>query len=168
MSESCKLFCSYWGNSWQTQSRCKKPECNSSCIGQEFLQVVLATVDPILSSFPSRCNPPFKSLQSCCVHCSAIWEVANGVDEFSPWQRRARSVRIWSNGLRVVDGVAGPVHWCAIWQVACYRHRANTDKRENERKERGREYERKTAKLFVQFVRNSILFKIAYLEAEFI
>ena len=36
MSESCKhckLFCSYWGKSWQTQSRCKKPECNSSCIG---------------------------------------------------------------------------------------------------------------------------------------
>ena len=55
---------------------------------------------------------------SCCVQWSAIWEVANRVDEDCPGQRRSGSVRIWSNGLRVVDGIASPVHWRAIWQVA--------------------------------------------------
>ena len=38
---------------------------------------------------------------SCCVQGSAIWEVANRVGEDCPGQRRSRSVRIWSNGLRV-------------------------------------------------------------------
>ena len=53
-----------------------------------------------------------------CIHWGSIWEVANGVSEDCPGQRRARSVGIWANGLRVVDGIAGPVHGCAIWQVA--------------------------------------------------
>ena len=55
---------------------------------------------------------------ACCVHWGTIREVANRVGEVGPWQWRSWSVRVWSNGLRMVDGVARPVHGCAIWQVA--------------------------------------------------
>ena len=63
----------------------------------------------------TRSNP---ETGTCCIHGSTIWQISDGVAEFGPWQWRSWSVRVRSNGLRMVDGVAGPVHWRAIWQVA--------------------------------------------------
>ena len=59
---------------------------------------------------------------SCGIQWGSIREVANRVGKVGPWQWRSRSVWIWSNRLWMVDAIAGPVQWCAIWQVALVSH----------------------------------------------
>ena len=59
---------------------------------------------------------------SCSIQWGSIREVANRVGKIGPWQWRSRSVWIWSNRLWMVDAIAGPVQWCAIWQVALVSH----------------------------------------------
>ena len=51
-------------------------------------------------------------------HVGAIHEVPDLSSIVRGWQRRARSVRIGLHGLRMVQGVACCVHWCAVREVA--------------------------------------------------
>ena len=87
-----------------------------------------------------RLSGPSPETGTCCIHGSTIWQISDGVAEFGPWQWRSWSVRVRSNGLRMVDGVAGPVHWRAIWQVASmidWSKQQTAKERTREKKQKG-------------------------------
>ena len=83
-----------------------------------FQKCIWIPSSEVLLKLPSSSPSPPPETGTCCIHGSTIWQISDGVAEFGPWQWRSWSVRVRSNGLRMVDGVAGPVHWRAIWQVA--------------------------------------------------